>query len=400
MEKLSGKAPLVKTLRELSDVAAKHNLKIASYPHHGHWTSHLRLSNKLARTVKHPNFGVSLTLCHNLASSENANFQLYAQLEQVKTFLFAVNLSGADTSASGSNNWGKLIQPLDKGNYDTNKLLAKLRDVGYTGPIGFQGYGIKGEPREILEPTMKAWQKLRVSAAKTWVEHDLKRPKPEVVTPPDPISKTAPGTAPDDAVVLLGGPDASAWVNQGKLPDGQPKPLGWKYENGVLECVPRGGYIVTKDKFRASHLHIEWATPTEVKGTGQGRGNSGVYLSGFPELQVLDSYENETYADGQAGAFYGIAPPLVNASRKPGEWQSYDIQIEYAQVDEQKKLIKPARLTVHHNGVLIHDGREFPNNRSQDMTLGFQDHGNPIRFRNIWYRPAPVTPPVAAPDKK
>ncbi len=155
-----------------------------------------------------------------------------------------------------------------------------------------------------------------------------------------------------------------------------------------MEVVPKTGFLRTREKVITSgHLHIEWATPAVVKGNGQGRGNSGVFIGGFPEVQVLDSYENTTYPDGQAGALYKRSIPLVNACRKPGEWQCYDITIERA-VIKDGKVTKPARLTVKHNNVLIQDGYET-NNRELTGTLGLQDHGNPVRYRNIWFKPAP-----------
>jgi hypothetical protein len=154
-----------------------------------------------------------------------------------------------------------------------------------------------------------------------------------------------------------------------------------------MEVVPRTGMISTKEPMVTSgHLHIEWATPSEVKGNGQGRGNSGVFIEGFPELQVLDSYNNKTYYDGQAAAFYKRQPPLVNASRGPGQWQSYDIFIQRAKV-EKGKVTQPATISVKHNNVLVQDRLEFPGSVLAG-TLKFQDHLNPVRFRNIWFQPS------------
>jgi hypothetical protein len=195
-------------------------------------------------------------------------------------------------------------------------------------------------------------------------------------------------SAPEGAVRLFDGKDATAWK---QLPDkkdaDQTDRLRWKIEGGCMEVVPRTGMISTKEPLITSgHLHIEWATPAEVKGNGQGRGNSGVFIEGFPELQVLDSYNNKTYHDGQAAAFYKRQPPLVNASRGPGLWQSYDIFIQRAKV-EKGKVTQPATITVKHNNVLVQDRLEFPGS-VQAGTLKFQDHLNPVRFRNIWFQPS------------
>ena len=172
----------------------------------------------------------------------------------------------------------------------------------------------------------------------------------------------------------------------------------WKVVNGAMESVPHSGYLFTKQKFGDCQLHVEWASPQTPTGKGQGRGNSGVYLMGKYEIQVLDSFDNPTYADGSAGAIYGQYPPLVNASRKPGEWQSYDIIFRRPRFDDSGALNSPARMTVFHNNVLIQDNEEVygPTNWIQhndyqshpdQLPLSLQDHGNPVRFRNIWIRP-------------
>ena len=194
--------------------------------------------------------------------------------------------------------------------------------------------------------------------------------------------------APEGAVMLFDGKDATAWK---QLPDkkdaDQTDRLRWKIEGGYMEVVPRTGMISTKEPLITSgHLHIEWATPAEVKGNGQGRGNSGVFIEGFPELQVLDSYNNKTYYDGQAAAFYKRQPPAVNASRGPGLWQSYDITVQRAKISNGK-VTQPATITVLHNNVLVQDRVVFPS-LVQAGTLKFQDHLNPVRFRNIWFQPS------------
>jgi hypothetical protein len=213
--------------------------------------------------------------------------------------------------------------------------------------------------------------------------NDMTRPRPKVVEPGAASTQDAPGKPPADAVVLFGGKDLSEWYRSGKKVDDPDAAPNWKVENGYAEV--KGGAIQTKRTFGDSQVHVEWATPKEVKGSGQGRGNSGVYLGGFGEVQVLDSYQNDTYPDGSAGALYGKFPPLVNASRKPGEWQTYDVVCQLAKADEAGKVTRPARITVFHNGVLVHHAVEFPGKFGEFQIL-LQDHGNPVRYRNIWVR--------------
>ena len=191
---------------------------------------------------------------------------------------------------------------------------------------------------------------------------------------------------PSDAIVLFDGTTLLSWQN------GDGEPPKWTLEDGAM-VVGKGG-IRTREEFGDIQLHIEWATPLEVKGDGQGRGNSGVYFQGRYEIQVLDSYENKTYANGQAGAFYLHSAPLVNASRKPGEWQTYDVVFHSPKVD-QAGQITPGSFTVLHNGVLIQDNVPIPGEPttaaarkgvSPKGPIFLQDHGNPVRYRNIWLR--------------
>ena len=223
-----------------------------------------------------------------------------------------------------------------------------------------------------------------------WAVHDKSRPQPKVVAPGTPEQ---PGQSPSDAIVLFDGKDLSQWVTT----DGGP--AKWKVENGYMEAVKKTGSIRTKRSFGDCQLHIEWATPTEVKGKGQGRGNSGVYLMSKYEVQVLDSYNNTTYSDGQAAAVYGQNPPMVNVCRGPGQWQSYDI-IFRRPIFKGKKLVRPATITVLHNGVLVQDhwvieGTTAHKKRAEytphedRLPLALQNHGNPIRYRNIWVRQLP-----------
>ena len=221
-----------------------------------------------------------------------------------------------------------------------------------------------------------------------WLVHDGSRPQPRVVTP------GTDGAAPSDAVVLFDGTDLSKW----KGGDGA---AAWKVENGYME-VTRAGDIQTVEQFGDCQLHLEFRSPDVVKGDSQGRGNSGVFLMGLYEIQVLDSYDNPTYADGGAGSIYGQHPTLVNASRKPGEWQTYDI-IFIAPRFDGDKLVSPACLTVLHNGVLAQHaqasdgptGHRSVSSYSSDHPaagpLKLQDHGDLVRFRNIWMRPLPAS---------
>ncbi|HEY4734727.1 MAG TPA: DUF1080 domain-containing protein [Gemmatimonadaceae bacterium] len=218
--------------------------------------------------------------------------------------------------------------------------------------------------------------------------------------PPYPPPKTAPpivtpaatsADAPSDAIVLFNGRDLSHWRSD----DGSA--AKWIVRDGYVEVKPGAGKIATIEKFADVQLHIEWATPSVVKGEGQERGNSGVFLMDRYEVQVLDSYQNETYYHGQAGAVYKQYPPLVNASRKPGEWQTYDIIFHAPHFDEMGKALDRARITVLHNGVLIQNNVEIFGITYHDRApvyiphgpqepLALQDHGNPIRYRNIWIR--------------
>lgn len=217
--------------------------------------------------------------------------------------------------------------------------------------------------------------------------HDMQRPRPPVRDPGQPSEKEF-AKPPADAVVLFDGKDLSKWERKpgAKDADKSPEPK-WKIENGYMEIVPKSGSIVTKDKFGDCQIHIEWATPEKVdpEMKGQKRGNSGVFLPGHNEVQVLDSYQNDTYADGQAAAVYGQYPPLENVCRKPGEWQTYDITLEQPRFDEKHKLTRPCRLTVIQNGIMVQDHVELGGGATEG-TLGLQDHTNPVRYRNIWIR--------------
>lgn len=223
-----------------------------------------------------------------------------------------------------------------------------------------------------------------------WKIHDLERPVPPVVDPGTPSTQETPGRPPSDAVVLFDGKDLSHWVHQNG------SPATWKVENGYMEVIPKSGSINTREAFGDCQLHVEFREPTPPKGESQERGNSGVYLMGLYEVQVLDSYDNKTYADGQAAAIYGQYPPLVNASRPPGQWQAYDIVFHGPRFKDEK-LLKPAHVTVFHNGVLVQDNVEptgptghhvRPPYKAHPtkLPLSLQAHNNPVRFRNVWIR--------------
>jgi hypothetical protein len=234
-------------------------------------------------------------------------------------------------------------------------------------------------------------------AKHAWAVHDWNRPAPKKIA-------AEPGKPPSDAVVLFDGTSLDNWVS---TKDNEP--TKWKLVDGALESVKGAGYIRTRQEFGDCQLHLEWAAPVNVEGSGQGRGNSGVFLMSNYEIQVLDSYETEVlpdgsnknpnYADGQAAAVYAENPPLVNASRKPGEWQVYDI-IFHQPVWENGKLKWPGSVTVFHNGVLAQDHWEMEGmtthcrrrplaQHAVKGPLQLQDHGNPVRFRNIWIRDIP-----------
>lgn len=234
-----------------------------------------------------------------------------------------------------------------------------------------------------------------------WRVHDGERPRPPIITPPTPSTQDQAGLAPSDAVVLFDGKDLSNW----RAMDGGP--AKWIVKNGFMESVRGAGYVRTLQGFGDCQLHVEFMTPTPGEGTSQGRGNSGVFLMGVYEIQVLDSYDNITYADGQCSAVYGQYPPQVNVCRKPGEWQTYDVLFKAPRFNAQGELLRPAYLTVFQNGVLTQDHVEIqgPTNwcsrspyspHPEKLPLSLQDHGNPVRYRNIWVRELPALGNAAA----
>jgi len=255
------------------------------------------------------------------------------------------------------------------------KTLAALTLLSATTNAGAQAF--YGDPPDDNHP---------------WAVHDHNRPQPPRVEP-----SPKPGGAPSDAIVLFSGADFKEnWLATRK-PVG---PARWDVVDGnILQCKPGTGDIVTKEHFGDCQLHIEWSAPTEVKGNGQGRGNSGVFFMGMTEVQVLDNFNNPTYADGFAGSVYGVNPPMANALNKPGEFNSYDIVFRRP-IFKDGKEVDPGHVTVFCNGVLLqdatpleggggHKGRSKPRAFPETGPLKLQDHGNTTRFRNIWIRPLP-----------
>ncbi|MDB6116542.1 MAG: hypothetical protein JWO08_323 [Verrucomicrobiaceae bacterium] len=230
-----------------------------------------------------------------------------------------------------------------------------------------------------------------------WAVHDRNRPQPVRVEPGTPSTQEQPGKPPSDAIVLFGG--AASDLDKWEADKKPAEPTKWEVKDGVLQCVPKSGYIRTKEEFADCQLHVEWSEPSDIEGESQGRGNSGVFLMGYLEVQVLDNYNNPTYADGFAASLYGVNPPMANPLRKPGEWQVYDIVFRKPVYKDGKQL-DAGYVTVFSNGVLVQDhtpleGPGGHHNRSktgpfpEKGPLKLQDHGNPVKYRNIWYRPLP-----------
>ncbi|HUW62380.1 MAG TPA: DUF1080 domain-containing protein [Candidatus Bathyarchaeia archaeon] len=249
----------------------------------------------------------------------------------------------------------------------------------------------KMEPNEKGE--MKEVRYMTIDGVMVHETDPALQPPPPVVTPGTESSQEKPGVAPSDAVVLFDGKDLANWTSTSGAP------TKWIVTEGAMSPTKKSGMVQSKQEFGSCQLHVEFATPKQVEGDSQGRGNSGVFLMGKYEVQVLDSYENATYPDGQAAALYGRAKPLVNACRKPGEWQSYDI-IFHRPIFENGEVIKRATFTILHNGVVVQDHTELSGGtdwrgghaisnyepHADKGPIRFQDHGNPVLFRNVWVR--------------
>ena len=264
---------------------------------------------------------------------------------------------------------------------------ARQAQPGQRG--GQRGPAVDEGPVRDANGAVIGYTKLAEIPGTPWKIHDAARPHPRVITPGG-----VPTAPPSDAIVLFDGKDLSRWM---QMKNGQSVDAPWPVRDGYFETGAGSGSVMTREKFGDVQLHLEWATPDPARGFSQDRGNSGVIFMGRYEVQVLDSYENVTYADGQAAAIYGEYPPLVNAAKKPGEWQYYDIIFEAPQFNGTM-VVKPAYVTVIWNGVLVQhrralDGPTSPTRtvhayvpHDPELPLTLQDHAHPVRYRNIWIR--------------
>jgi hypothetical protein len=253
-----------------------------------------------------------------------------------------------------------------------------------SGPTGPDEGAVKGPNGEVI-----GFTKLAEIPGTPWRIHDAARPHPRVITP-----GALPGAAPSDAVVLFDGKDLSQFV---QMQGGEKVAPRWPVHDGYFEVGPGTGSLYTRDSFGDVQLHLEFMTPSPARGYSQDRGNSGVKFMDFYEVQILDSYQSVTYADGQLGAIYGEYPPLVNAAKKPGEWQTYDIVFE-APKFSGATMVSPAYVTAILNGVLVQHRRAVMGRTSVTTTvhaylpheaerpLMLQDHAHPVRYRNVWIR--------------
>jgi hypothetical protein len=252
--------------------------------------------------------------------------------------------------------------------------------------FGFLSLPLKAGPVPAVQLPNASADITRTADGK-WKVNDMTRPQPQKVAPKPEADLAAPAKAPTGAVVLFDGSGTDAFL-----------PHKWKLENGYLEAVPKGGGLTTKESFGSCHLHLEWSTPNPPVGALQMKGNSGVFLMGRYEIQVLDSLDNPTYADGIAGSVYGQTPPSVNPIRPPGEWQYYDIVFHRPVFDAAGSLVKPATVTVDFNGIRVQDntvveGSTGPGKRrgyvphADKLPLQLQEHGCAVRYRNIWIEP-------------
>jgi hypothetical protein len=274
-----------------------------------------------------------------------------------------------------------------------NKILA-LTLLAAVATISVQAQNsnapVVPKPKEIVIDGVAGFQDTPMEPDGKWHVHDPARPQPPIVTP-GTFSENA--TPPGDAIVLFDGKDLSQWRD--KKTGG---PVFWTVDEGA--AVSAKGDIVTTNQFGDLQLHLEFREPTPPKGDGQGRGNSGVFLMGRYEIQVLDCYHNKTYADGATGGIYGQHPPLANALRPPGEWQTYDIVFNVPHFDADGKLLSPGYVTVILNGVLLQNHQAIRGETNWRVPgtytpvgptgpIALQYHNNSVSFRNIWIRPVP-----------
>ena len=266
--------------------------------------------------------------------------------------------------------------------FTVNRIVGAAAGLIVVGALGLEAFAWQQERPKL------GYKDTPFLPGNRWRVHDGDRPQPKVITPGGASTRGTPGKPPSDAVVLFDGKDLTHWRNGDQ-------PATAKIEDGSF--VIQGGSPTSKEEFGDCQIHLEFATPNPPSGRDQGRGNSGVMIMGRYEIQVLDSYENLTYADGHAAAIYGQYPPLVNASRGPGEWQSYDVVFSAPRFKTDGAVETPAYVTLFHNGVLVHNhtpllgavafralAKYSPHGPKGAITL--QDHGNPVRYRNIWVR--------------
>ena len=370
----AGDARAVEMLRAMADSAAQADARIALYPHGGCWQERAEDALRVAEAVDRPNVGVTFNLCHYLKVNGFTDPALL--LQKLATRLFMVTVSGAEQGE----NWDKLIQTLDKGSYDLTGLMQTLSDLGYTGPVGLQAYGIRGPVADNLKRSMSAWQALKVKASGAVSLENLAAFR-------DPLGEwTLSGTVAADA--------------------GDPARLTWTDGTGTVVNGPKGktAHLVTKAEYGDVELHIEFMM---AKGS-----NSGVYFQGRYEVQALDSWGVEKPKYGDCGGIYerwhdepGLADsargyegtaPRLNAARRPGEWQSFDVVFRAPRFDASgKKTANALFVKVVHNGIVVHENVEVtgPTRASlaeDEKPLGplmlQGDHG-PVAYRNLCIRP-------------
>ena len=389
----AGDAEAIKAFGELAKAAAPAGLRVALYPHTGFWIERVEDAVRLAKKIDRPNVGATFNLCHFLRVDAEKNLDRCLRLAM--PYLFCVTINGAD---SGGKDWAGLIQPLDSGSFDVAKVLGLLRQLRYAGPIGLQGYGIKGDPAENLKRSMGAWRRLGGAAG---------------------AGPAAPASQPTTrAVELLGGGDFSAfqgevrdWTMAGEvfLDPADARKLAWRPGTAAAVNGPRGRaqHLLSRFAHGDCEAHVEFMIS---KGS-----NSGVYFQGRYELQVYDSHgvEKGQYPGIECGGIYprwikgkGLdgRSPRVNASRKPGEWQRFDVVFRAPRFDgEGRKLANARFVRVVHNGVVIHEDVELPgatrasafHDEKPTGPLMLQgDHG-PVAYRNIRL----VARDLDAPDK-
>jgi len=358
-------------LRKAADLAAAAGLRIALYPHTGFWVEKVEDAVRVAKKADRPNVGATFNLCHFLQCDDEKNLE--KALAGAASHLFVVTVSGADRGAKG---WGRLIQTLDKGTFDQRRVLRKLRELNYLGPIGLQGYGIKGDSRENLRASMSAWRKLagELGGRRTAF-----------------LTRTS-----ADFGAFRG--ETGDWTIAGEVSRDpkDAKRLAWKDGRGAAVNGPKGRtrHLVTKHEHGDCVAHIEFVVP---KGS-----NSGVYFQGRYEIQVFDSWGVEKPTHGDCGGIYQRwdkgrgyegRPPRVNASREPGAWQSFDAIFRAPRFDASgNKIANACFVKILHNGILVHENAEltgptraaaFRDEKPLGPILFQGDHG-PVAYRNCW----------------